>query len=151
MAQVIFLQNIKGIAQIGDVKKVADGYARNFLFPRQLAVLATETALKTVENLKQKRLMALKKDQETARALAEKLQEFTLKIERAANAEGTLYDGLDATEISSYLKKNLFGLEPEAILLPQPIKKVGEYTAEIDIGFDIKTTLKIEVKKLEDL
>ncbi|MDO8495820.1 MAG: 50S ribosomal protein L9 [bacterium] len=150
MANVIFLQNIKGVAQIGDVKKVADGYARNFLFPRKLAVLATEAALRTVESLKEKRLIALEKDKETTRSLAEKLQEFTLKIERAASEEGTLYDGLDAAEVSSYLKKNQFNLEPETVLLQEPIKKVGEYSVEVDLGYEIKTTLKIEVKKLED-
>jgi large subunit ribosomal protein L9 len=150
MAQVIFLQNIRGVAQIGDVKKVADGYARNFLLPRKLAVLATEEALKTVKVLKQKRLAALEKDKDTALALVEKLKEFTLRIERTASAEGTLYDGLDATEVSSYLKKNHLGLEPEAVLLQEPIKKIGEYAVEVDLGFDVKTTLKIEVKKIED-
>lgn len=147
---VIFLQNIKGTAQIGDVKKVADGYARNFLFPRKLAILANEKTLKTVEILKQKRLKALEKDKETTRILAEKLKDFTLEVIRAASKEGTLYDGLDAAEISSYLKKKHFFIEPEGILLQEPIKKVGQYEIEIDLGFEIKTTLKIEVKKLEE-
>lgn len=150
MASVIFLQNIKGVAQVGDVRSVADGYARNFLFPRKLAILATEKTLKTVEALRQKRLEALEKDKETTRTLAEKLKDFTLEITRATSGEGTLYDGLDAVEISGYLKKKHFFVEPEGILLQEHIKKVGQYEIEVDLGFEIKTTLKIEVKKLEE-
>ena len=147
MARVIFLQNIKNVAQIGDVKSVADGYARNFLLPRKLAVLATETALKAVEDLKQKRLLVVEKDKETTHQLAEKLQSFTLAIERITNEEGTLYDRVGAVEISSALKKEGFAIEPESILLKEPAKKVGSYEAEVDLGYDIKTNLKFEVKK----
>lgn len=150
MAQVIFLQNIKGVAQIGDVKKVADGYARNFLFPRKMAVLATPQTLKTVEQLKQKRMATLEKDQATTRALAETLAKFVLTVERAANEEDTLYDGLDITEISGYLKKNQFGIEPEQVLLKESIKKIGEYAVELDLGFEIKAHLKISVKRREE-
>ena len=150
MASVIFLQNIKGVAQIGDVKKVADGYARNYLLPRKLAVLSTESSLKNVETLKQKRLEALEKDKEATKALADKLREFTLEIVRSASEEGTLYDGLDAVEISAYLKKQHFGIDPESILLKEHIKKVGQHEVEVDLGFDVKTTLRIEVKKLEE-
>lgn len=147
MAQVIFLQNIKGVAQIGDVKNVADGYARNFLLPKELAILATEKNMKTVEALKQKRLLAVEKDKETAVQLAEKLKTFVLKIERAASEEGTLYDGLDAAEVSAYLKKQGFGVEPEAVLMPEPIKKLGSYETAVDLSYGIKTILKIEIKK----
>src|SRR3989344_8815600 len=108
MARVIFLQNIKNVAQVGDAKTVADGYARNFLLPRKLAVLASPQTIKMVETLKQKRLLAIEKDKETTRQLAEKLQSFTLTIERVTNEEGTLYDGVDSVEISSALKKEGF-------------------------------------------
>src|SRR3989344_3463544 len=150
MAQVIFLQNIKGMAQIGDVKKVADGYARNFLFPRKLAVLATPQTLKSVEQLKKKRMVALEKDQATTRALATTLEKFVLTVERAANDEETLYDGLDIAEISAYLKKNQFGIEPEQVLLKEPIKKIGEYAVELSLGFEVKAHLKIIVKRNEE-
>lgn len=149
MARMVFLQNIKNVAQVGDVKNVADGYARNFLLPRGLAVLATREALKKVEQLKQKRLMAIEKDKETTKQLAEKLQSFTLIIGRVVNEEGTLYDGVDTVEISSALKKEGFVIEPESILLNEPIKKVGSYETEVDLGYEIKAKLKIEVKKEE--
>ena len=141
------MQNIKNVAQVGDAKTVADGYARNFLLPRKLAVLASPQTIKMVETLKQKRLLAIEKDKETTRQLAEKLQSFTLTIERVTNEEGTLYDGVDSVEISSALKKEGFAIEPEFILLKESIKKVGPYETEIVLGYEIKTNLKIEVKK----
>ncbi len=147
VAQVIFLQNIKNVAQVGDLKTVADGYARNFLLPRKLAVLATPSAMKTVESLKQKRLMAIDKDKETVAQMAEKFKTFVLEIGRIASEEGTLYDGLGASEISSYLKKQGFNIEPEAIPMKESIKKLGAHEAEIDLGYDTKATLKIDVKK----
>ncbi len=129
------------------MKTVADGYARNFLLPKKLAVLATPSAMKTVESLKQKKLMAIEKDKETIAQIAERFKTFVLEIERTASEEGTLYDGLDASEISSYLKKQGFNIEPEAIITKETIKKLGSYETEVDLGYDTKTTLKIEVKK----
>lgn len=147
MAQVIFTQNIRGVAQMGDIKKVADGYARNFLFPRKMAVLATPDNLKQVKVLKQKRMETLEKDKETTKALAEKIQNTTLEIARAASEEDTLYDGLDAAEISAYLKKQNLGIEPEAVLLKEPIKKLGEFSVELDLGYDLKASLKVMVRR----
>ncbi|MBI2676993.1 MAG: 50S ribosomal protein L9 [Candidatus Yanofskybacteria bacterium] len=147
MARVVFLQNIKNVAQVGDVKNVADGYARNFLLPRKLAVLANKTAMKAVEDLKQKRLLAIEKDKELTGQLAEKIKSFMLVIERVTNEEGTLYDGVNAVEISSALKKAGFAIEPESIPLDGLIKKIGLYETEVDLGYDIKTNLKFEVKK----
>lgn len=147
MARVIFLQNIKGVALIGDIKNVADGYARNFLLPRKLAVLATPQTLKQAEVLKQKRALTIEQEKEAAKATAEKLKDFILTIERLINEEGTLYDGVDSTEISKYLKKAGFNLEPESILLKEPIKKVGEHETEVELDKDLKATLKIHIIK----
>ena len=147
MARVVFLQNIKNVAQIGDVKNVAAGYARNFLLPKKLAVLASKQTMKIIEALKQKRFLAIEKDKETTKQTAEKLKDFVLEIERITNEEGGLYDGLGAAEISSYLKKQGFGIEPEAILMEQAIKKVGSFEIEINLEYDVKITLKVEVKK----
>ncbi|TSC75042.1 MAG: large subunit ribosomal protein L9 [Parcubacteria group bacterium Gr01-1014_44] len=150
MAKVIFLQNIRNVAQVGDIKNVADGYARNFLLPRKLAVLATNNSLKMAEQLKQKRALETQKEEGVIIELIEKLTNYTLNIERAANEDGTLYDGLDSAEISGYLKKEHFLIEPEQINLEASLKKVGVYEIEIEFSKDKKVTLKIEIKKLAD-
>ena len=150
MARVIFLQNIRSVAQIGDIKEVADGYARNFLLPRKLAVLATENSLKAAEQLKQKRIIEAQKEEQMISELIEKLNNCTLLIERAANEDGTLYDGLDSAEISGQLKKGKFFIEPEQVILETPFKKIGSYEVEIQFGKDKKATLKVDIKKLAE-
>lgn len=150
MAKVIFLQNIRNVAQIGDIKAVADGYARNFLLPRKLAILATKNSLKMAEQLKQKRALEAQKEESLSAELVEKLSNFTLEVERAANEDGTLYDGLDAAEISGQLKKSAYFIEPEQIILEAPLKKVGSYQAEIAFGKNKKVTLKVKIKKLTE-
>jgi large subunit ribosomal protein L9 len=150
MARVIFLQNIRNVAQIGDVKEVADGYARNFLLPRRLAVLANDNNIKISEQLKQKRALEAQKEESMIAGLIEKLSGYTLAIERAASEEGTLYDGLNSAEVSGQLKKEGFFIEPEQVILETPLKKVGTYEVEIEFSKDKKATLKVEIKKLAD-
>lgn len=150
MAKVIFLQNIRNVAQIGDIKDVADGYARNFLLPRRLAVLATENALKMADQLKQKRALEAQKEEVAIGQLIEKLSAHTLEIERAASEEGTLYDGLDAAEISAQLKKQNFFIEPEQIILEASLKKIGSHEVVVEFSKDKKITLKVEIKKLAE-
>ncbi|MDP3731042.1 MAG: 50S ribosomal protein L9 [bacterium] len=150
MAKVIFLQNIRNVAQIGDIKEVADGYARNFLLPRKLAVLATDNTLKIAGQLKEKRVLEAQKEESMVAGLIEKLANYTLNIERAANEDGTLYDGLDSAEISGYLKKGHFFIEPEQVILEAPLKKTGAHEVEVEFGKNKKATLKIEIKKLAE-
>lgn len=141
---------MKGIAQIGDVKNVADGYARNFLLPRNLAKLATPGTLKEAERLRQKQELTSSQEKEANKILAEKIGSYFLKIEKIANEEGTLYDGLDSAEISRHLKKGGYKIEPEAVKLDQSIKKIGDYEIKIDLGYDIEASLKIGVSKKEE-
>lgn len=150
MAKIIFLQNIKGVAQIGDIKDVADGYARNFLIPGNFAKLATPSALKEAEILKQKRKQVIEKEAQENKMLAEKLNKLTLDIEKNANEEGTLYDSLDTAEISTNFKKRGFKIEPEDIKLEAPIKLIGEYEVTIDLGQKITAQLKIKVVKRKE-
>ena|SRR3989344_9619058 len=150
MAHVIFLQNIRNVAQIGDIKEVADGYARNFLLPRKLAVLATANTIKMAEQLQQKRALETQKEEGIIKQLMETLSGYILEIERAASEEGTLYDGLDAAEISGQLKKKGFRIEPEQINLEAALKKVGSREIEIEFSKDKKTTLKVNIKKLAE-
>lgn len=149
MASVIFLQNIKGVAQIGDVKKVADGYALNFLLPRKLAKLSTPVSLKEADELRKKRGVVIAQEKEQIKLIAEKFASLTLKIEKITNDEGTLYASVDAPEISASLKKEGFKIEPEAIIIEKPIKIIGEHEVEVNFGFDVKSKLKISVSKQE--
>jgi large subunit ribosomal protein L9 len=149
MAKVIFLQNIKGVAQIGDVKLVTDGYARNFLMPRNLAKLAVPSAIKEAEILRKKRKEMITKDKEGAESVAVKLKEFTLEIVKNVNEDGTLYDSVSRSDISTQLKKNGFNVEPEDIKIKTPIKSVGEHEVSLNLGYSLNPELKINVKREE--
>lgn len=151
MAKVVFLQNIKGVALIGDVKKVANGYARNFLFPRNLAKLATAGVLRDAEKLRAKREFVLAQEKENNKAMAERLSTYALEVERLANDEGTLYDGLDAPEVSHFLKKAGFDIEPEAVALEHPIKTAGEFSVTVNLDKETSAAFKINVKREENL
>ncbi len=89
--KVVFLQNIKGIAQIGDIKDVSDGHARNFLFPRKMAKPAADNAIKEAADLIKKREQGETLRKEAAQKLAEELQNVALEIREDANEEGHLY------------------------------------------------------------
>ena len=94
--RVIFLQNIKGVAQIGDIKNVSDGYARNFLIPKNLAKPATAEAEKQAEILKKKRESENLTNKESAVELAKTLEGFVLEVTEDANEEGHLYGSVNA-------------------------------------------------------
>lgn len=149
MAKVILLQNIKGVGQIGDVKNVASGHARNFLIPQNLAKLATPASLKEVEALEKKKGKIAKKEKEKNKEIAEKIKDFLLTVEKNVNEEGTLYDKLDVVEISSLLKRGRFKIEPEDIKLEAPVKSLGDYEILINLGHGISAQLKIKVIKKE--
>jgi len=147
MAKVIFLKNIKNVAQIGDVKEVSDGYARNYLFPNDMAKLATPEALGEAVELQKKRDIVLAEEKEEKKVNAEKLNSSTLTLERLTNEEGTLYDGIDAPEISNAMKDAGFNIDPEEINLEGHIKQIGEYTVEVNLDDDITANVKISVVK----
>lgn len=97
--KVIFLQNIKGVAQIGDIKNVNDGYARNFLFPKNFAKPATTETIKQAETLKSKRDKEYAVTKEGALKIVEKLEGLTLEIKEDANDEGHLYGSVERKKL----------------------------------------------------
>ncbi len=143
--RVIFLQNIKGVAQIGDIKNVTDGYARNFLLPHKLARPATADATKLAESLKAKREKQYGTDKETSLELAKKLGGITLEIKEDANEEGHLYGSINEKKIIHALKEQGIGIKDENIILPQHIKTVGEHEVEIELHPEVKTKVKVLV------
>ena len=150
MTKVILLQNIKGYGQIGDVKNVADGYARNFLLPRNMAKLATSGAMKEVEGLKKKLSVMLEVEKKNAEGVAEKLKDMTIEITRKANEAGTLFDGIDKSDIAEAVKKTAgVNLNEDMVLLDEKIKKVGERVVDLELMPEIKTQIKVLVKNEE--
>lgn len=145
MVKVIFLQNIKGVAQIGDIKNVADGYARNFLIPKNFARPATAEAEKQAKILKKRRESENLANKENATEMMRTMEGLILEFEEGANEEGYLYGSINAKKIVKELAKNKIKIKEDLINLPEPIKTVGEHEVELELYPEVKTKIKIIV------
>lgn len=148
--RVIILQNIKGLGQIGDVKSVSDGYARNFLFPRKIAKLATDAALKEVDSLKKKLEATQKLEIANAAKLAEQLKDTVLEFTRKATKTGKLYSAITKEDIAETLtKQSGFKIKPDSVNLEEHegghIKQLGEHLIKIELEPDMTTEIKVKV------
>jgi len=139
------LQNIKGVAQIGDIKNVSDGYARNFLLPKNFAKPATAEAEKRAEILKKRRESENLTSKEGAIEVAKTLEGVVIELTEDANEEGHLYGSVNAKMIAKELAKNKIKIKEDSINLPEPIKTIGEHEVEIELHPEVKTKIKVKV------
>ena len=143
--RVIFLQNIKGAARIGDIKNVADGYARNFLLPKKLAIAATAQTEKQAETLKRKRELDEAGRKERGLELAQKIEGTIVEIKEDANDQGHLYGSVTAKTIAQGLQAKGFDIAAELVNLKDHIKTVGEREVEIEFHPEVKTKIKVVI------
>ncbi|GAB6934973.1 MAG: 50S ribosomal protein L9 [Bacillota bacterium] len=143
--KVIFLKDVKGQGKKGEVKTVSDGYARNYLIPRGLAVEATESNLKTLEA--QKRSEAKRKAQELAeaKALAEKLEKTTVTIAAKAGEGGRLFGAVTSKQIAETLAKQGLAVDKKKILLDEPIRALGTVRVPVKLHPDVTVQLAVTV------
>lgn len=145
--KVILLENIKGFGQIGDVKNVSDGYARNFLLPRKMAKAATESSLKEVESLKAKRVIMVEAENKNALEAVEKLKDLVIELTRKATKVGKLFAGIGKDDLVKEVKKaSGVQLQEEMIGHDEPIKHIGEHMVDLNLSPEIKTQIKVVVK-----
>jgi len=143
--QVILKENIDTLGHIGDIVKVAPGYARNYLLPKGLAVEATAKNAKALDHVK--RQMAYRKDKalESARNLAVKLTETPIELLHKAGEEGKLFGSVTNMEIAAFLKGKGFEIDRKTIVLPEPIKHLGEFDVTVKIHPEVSATIKVTV------
>ncbi len=144
--RVILLDNLKGIGQIGDAKDVNDGYARNFLFPRKLAKLATPATLQEAEKLKQKRSLLLQQEQQRAQEAADRLKDLTITFNERASETGTLFAAIGKRELIKKIKElTNIALEQDMFHLDEPIKTLGEHKVTLKLAPDITVQIPVQV------
>lgn len=143
--KVILNENIETLGHIGDIVKVAPGYARNFLLPKKLAVVATENNAKALEHAK--RQMAYKKNKalDAAKNLCAKMEALSIVISHKAGEEGKLFGAVTNMEIAAYLKANGFDIDRKSVVLADAIKHLGEFSAKVKLHPEVSATLKISV------
>jgi large subunit ribosomal protein L9 len=145
--EVIVVENIPTLGQIGDVVKVRAGYARNYLIPKGLAIPATGKNIKELEH--QKRMLAKKRElfRQQLMSIAEQLNDVTLTIKRKVAEENKLYGSVSAMDILEALQEMGFKeLNRKSVMLEQPIKTTGEFTVPIRIDAEIKSQIKVIVE-----
>ena len=145
--KVILMDNIKGVGRIGEVKNISDGYGRNFLLPRNLAKIATAGSMKEVEGIRKKAEAAEKIRQGKAKELIDGMKDIVIDIARKSNDKGTLFEGVEARDISEALSKKIsFDVTEDMVRLDEPIKHIGKHTVEIELAPETTTQITVEVK-----
>jgi len=144
--KVIFLQDVPNVAQVGEIKEVADGYGRNFLIPKQLAMLAKPSATSTVEA--QQRLME-RRQQRTEVEMAELANQIEGKeiiIEAKAGSKDRLFGSITTTDIAAELQK-ITGqvIDKRKIELSEPIRHLGNYEVTIKLAKNIAPKIRVSV------
>lgn len=147
MQKLILKKYVPNLGNEGDVVTVKEGYARNYLLPRKLAVLARGNALKVVDQEKRGRQARLQKEQADARSMAEKLNAASLAIAKRADEDGTLYGGISPAEIVHALVGAGFPkFNPDAIHIHSPLKRVGDHVVEVVLAKGITAQVKVAVQ-----
>ena len=144
--KVILQQDVKGQGKKGQMVEVSEGYARNFLLPRKIAVPATADAINTM-NLREKAKKAEEARQKAlAEEIAEKLKECMVKLTARAGSGGKLFGAVTTKEISEGLQKQ-FGIDvpKQKLVLEEPIKAFGNYEVKARLGFEVTATVYVSV------
>ena len=144
MVKVIFLENIED-NKVGDVKEVADGYARNFLFRKEVAKLATDEEVKNLEG----KIAKLKKEEEgkvkEAEKFGEKLAKHKFVLSEEVNEEGHLYGSVGNKEISAKMIEAGFEIESGQIEIEEPIKTLGKHEILVKVGHGVEQKVSITI------
>lgn len=146
---VILRDHVENLGRRGEVVKVADGYARNYLLPRNLALPATEGNKKRVE--KERKILETKEAEErqSAEAIAARLTSLDLSIARKVGENDQLYGSVTNADIAELLKAKGFEIDRRKILLADPIKALGENTVPVKLHRDVTAQVKVTVTKAE--
>jgi len=143
--KVILKTDVKNLGQTGEIISVKDGYARNFLIPKNLAVEANIKNVKALEHEKRKIEEASKKVKSSAENLSSRLSEMILVIKAKAGEEEKLFGSITAMDISEELKNQGIDIDKKKIQLDEPIKRLGSYSVNIKIHQNISAKLNVNV------
>jgi large subunit ribosomal protein L9 len=143
--KVILKDDVKNVGNMGDIVKVSDGYARNYLVPRGLAVEASTKNIKSVEHEKRIIQEKVKKKKISAQELSDRISKVTLVMKANAGEEGKLFGSVTTMDIAEALKNEGFEVDKKKISLDEPIKRLGEHTVSVKIHPEIITNVTVQV------
>ena len=145
--EVILRQHVDNLGKRGEIVKVADGYARNYLLPRKLALPATDGNRKHVE--RERKIMETREAEEKgqAEAIAARIGLVEISIARRVGDTEQLYGSVTAADIADFLKTKGFEIDRRKLILPEPIKALGEFDVPLKLHRDVTLPLKVRVVK----
>jgi large subunit ribosomal protein L9 len=143
--EVILREHVDNLGRRGDVVKVAEGYARNYLLPRKLALPVNDNNKRQIDR---ERKLAEARDMEekgAAEAIAARLTQLEIEIRRRVGENDTLYGSVTSQDVAQALKDKGFDIDKRKIALPDPIKALGETTVAVKIHRDVTAQVKVKV------
>src|SRR5512134_3369451 len=143
--KVLLLKDVYKLGRAGDIKKVADGYGRNFLLPQKLAVLATAGALKQVEKIRSQAEVRRTEQNSELKGLADQINGITVVFAAKAGETGKLYGSITTQDVATAIQeKTRYEVKKQQIDM-QPIRTLGEFTAHVRLTMDLVPEVKITV------
>lgn len=147
--ELLLKKNVDKLGRIGDVVKVREGYARNYLLPKGLATTVSPANLKLIEKEKIRMELQLKEEMERLQGVLEKISAASCTIRAKANEEGRLFGSVTAVHIADALAKEGYPVDKETVILDSPIKVCGEFDVTIALNLELQTKCKVVVIKEE--
>lgn len=143
--KVILRETVENLGKTGDIVKVSDGYARNYLLPRNLVFVADEQNVKAIEH--HKKALAKKRDRERSEAqeVAKKIEQFSVNIARKVGENDKLFGSVTASDIAEALAKGGFKIDRRTIQLEEPIKQLGVVMVPVKLTTDVTAQVKVWV------
>ena len=145
--KVILIKDIANLGEIGDELEVKDGYARNYLIPKEIAIPATKSALRILEEKKKEKARLEQKLIEEYKELAEKMKDLSCTISVEAGEEDKLFGTVTNDMIADTLKAEDIEIDKRKIVIEEPIKTLGVYNVDVNLHPEVKAQLRVWVVK----
>ena len=147
--KIILLQDVKGKGKKGQMLEISDGYARNFLLPRKLAVEATPDAINTMRMNDKAAAEKAAKERAEAVEISKQLRETTVVVKAKGGGAGKLFGSITSQEIADAVKENTgIVIDKRKIVLADTIKNVGTYTVQCKLGYEIVAPLTVKIEEI---
>lgn len=143
--KIILRQNVPNLGEIGEVVTVKSGYARNYLIPRQLAYVATDSAMRALETEKKQYAVKMEKAKQSAEIVAAQLADLQVSIPMQVGEEGRLFGSVTGQMIAQELEVRGFRIDRRSIIIDEPIKTLGVFEVKVKLHTDITAPLKVWV------
>jgi large subunit ribosomal protein L9 len=147
--EVILKEHVEHLGQRGEIVKVADGYARNFLFPRKLALAVTDENKRQIERERAKAEAREADELRVAQALATRIENVEISIARRVGDQETLYGSVTSADIAEALAARELNIDRRRIQLPEPLKALGEHTVPVKLHRELTANVKVKIVPAE--